>query len=146
MYELNAMKTVLGDDYAFKQTKTVEEVKKILETGEMEGNNTTPFVLQAGNLDIEMNIKNFGTGVITENGVETEPISLEYFCCIRKYGEWESYEEIPYPVNLNVSDLEAEMFRVLDKFAEKRALSFFAENDHISGQLPEIENDEDLEM
>jgi len=139
LYELNAIKKVLGYDYKFHQTKTIEEVKKILETGEMDGNDTTPFVLEVGNLDIEINIKNFGMGVITENSIETEPLSLEYFCCVRINGEWESLESIPCTVDLDVSDIETEMYRVLEKFAELRGLSFFAENDHINPDRPRLD-------
>ena len=136
MYELNAIKKVLGDDYKFHQSKTVDEVKRILATGEMEGNDTVAFVLEAGNLDIEINIDNFAMGVITEDRIETEPLSLSYFCCVRTDGEWESFEGIPCVVDLDVPDIEAEMFRVLDKFAELRGLSFFAENDHINPDRP----------
>jgi hypothetical protein len=149
IYTLEKMKNVLGDDYAFHQTKTVDEVKKILATGEMpeNDNDNVPFVLEAGNLDIEMTI-NYGVGVISENGTEVEPLSIGYFCCVRTNGEWESFEEIPYAVNLDVPDLEAEMFRVLDKFAEKRALSYFAENDHIHDKFPPLpaEDEDELEM
>ena len=142
MYELRAIKKVLGDDYKFHQSKTIDEVKWILATGEMEGNDNVPFVLEVGNLDIEMNINNFAMGVITKDGIETKPLSLSYFCCVRTNGEWESFEEIPYAVDLNVPDIEAEMFRVLGKFAEERSLSFFAENNHIN----QTESEEDMEL
>ena len=129
MYELDAMKKVLGDGYKFTQSKTIEEIKKILETGEMDGNDTVPFVLEAGNLDIEVNIK--WTESDDEN--DKEKAYLEYFCCIRKDGEWESFEEIPFFVNLNAPDMEAEMFKVLDKYADRRGFSFFADNELYRG-------------
>jgi len=137
LYSLDKIKEVLSNDYAFHQSKTIDEVKRILKTGEMSDNNDVPFVLEAGNLDIEITIK----------WNEDDKAYLEYFCCVRTDGEWESFEEIPYTVDLDVPDLEAEMFRVLDKFAEERALCFFAQNEHTrqSGQFIEGENEYDLE-
>lgn len=142
LFSLEATKEILGDDYSFHQTKTVDEVKRILETGAMEGNDTTPFVLVAGNLDIEMNIDNFAMGVIAENGAKTEPLSLSYFCCVRKDGEWESFEEIPDAVNLDAADLEQEMFRILKKFAEEHELSFFISNDAPRHEQFHVDEDE----
>ena len=144
MHELSEMKKILGDDYKFHQTKTVDEIKRILATGEMEGDDTVPFVLEAGNLDIEMFIDNFGMGVISANGIETEPLSLSYFCCVRTNGEWESFREIPYAVDLDVPDIEVEMFKVLDKFAEEHSLCFIMENE--SEQTLESEGEDDLEI
>ena len=141
-YALLAMKKVLSDDYAFHQSKTVDEVKRILETGEVPDNDTVLFVLQAGNLDIEINI-NCGEYL---NDVRISPISLEYFCCVRKDGEWGSFEEIPTPVNLDVPDLEAEMFNVLENFAATRGLSFFASNDDMLRQEETQVNDVVIEM
>jgi len=142
MYTLDAMKKVLGDDYAFHQNKTVEGVKKILETGEMPDNNNVPFVLEVGNLDIEITIN--CVEAITDNGVEPEPISLGYFCCIRENGEWESYGEAPYAVDLDVPDIEAEMFRVLNEFAQERGLSFFAQNEQTPQSEPEREGEMEM--
>lgn len=118
MYSLAAMKQILGDDYGFHQSKTVDEVKRILATGEMPDNDDVPFMLEAGNLDIEINIQ-----------FDIEPITLEYFCCVRIDGKWESYNEILDEVNLDAPDLETEMFRVLSKYAEEEGLSFFAQNE-----------------
>lgn len=144
LYSLDAMKKVLGDDYGFHQTKTVDEIKKILETGEMDGNDNVAIVLEAGNLDIELMI-NFGE---YRNDELITPIHPEYFCCVRTNGEWASYDEISEPVNLDVPDIEAEMFRILDKFAEERSLTFFTQNDRSTQnqQSLETEDEDDMEM
>lgn len=131
LYNLEKMKETLGSRYSFHQSKSIDDIKKILETGEMEGNDTVPFVLEVGNLDIEMNINNSATGVLTDNGVETSPLTLSYYCCVCTNGEWESYDDIPYTVNLDAPDIETEMFSVLDRFALERCLSFFDENEHV---------------
>jgi len=102
---------------------SVDEIKIILENEDMSGNYNVPFVLEAGNLDIEMVI-DFGEYL---NDVRTEPVSLEYFCCVRIDGEWESYDIIFDDVILDVPDIEAEMFRVLSKYAEEKGLSFFSD-------------------
>jgi hypothetical protein len=141
-YALPAMKKILCDDYAFHQSKTVDEIKKILETGEFPDNDTVLFVLQAGNLDIEINI-NCGEYL---NDVRISPVSLEYFCCVCKDGEWASFEEIPTAVNLDAPDLEAEMFHVLENFAATRGLSFFASNDDMFHQGETQVNDAVIEM
>ena len=138
MYTLEEIKEVLGDDYAFKQTKTIEEVKKILETGEMADNNDVPFVLEAGNLDVEVFIY-FDEGM---------PPFLGYYCCVREDGCWESYGDLEDRVNLDVPDLEAEMFRVLAKFAEEYSLSFFVQNENntYDSHNNETEDEEDMEI
>ena len=146
LYSLDAMKKVLGDEYVFHQSKTADEIKRILETGEIPDNDNVPIVLQAGNLDIEMTINNFGMGVISEDGIESEPLSLEYFCCVRKNGKWESFEEIPDTVDLDVPNIETEMFRALEKFADERALSFFASNDDVPRHGQPYENEDEMEM
>jgi len=119
MYELDTIKEVLGDDYRFHPSKTIDEVKRILTTNEMTDNNDVAFMLEAGNLDIE----------ITIYWDDDEHPYLGYYCCLRENGEWSSYGSIDDEVNLDVPDLETEMFRVLDKFAEEQGLSFFKEND-----------------
>jgi hypothetical protein len=147
-YSLDAMKKVLGDDYGFHQSKTVEEVKRILETGEMPDENNVPFVLEAGNLDIEITIR-YGMGVITQNGAEPEPMSIGYFCCVRENGEWASHDNIDENVNLDAPDIESEMFRVLVKYAEEQSLSFFASNERtpqVNEAESESEDEYELEM
>ena len=145
-YSLADMKKALGDDYKFHQSKTIDEVKKILETGDFPDKNIIPFVLHAGNLDIEVIINIFPMGVLSEDGVKTEPISLGYFCCIRKDGKRVSFEEIPALVNLDVPDLEAEMFSVLDNFATTRGLSFFASNEDMNCYEEPHVNEDEIEM
>ncbi len=93
-YSLDEIKLALGDDYKFHQFKTVDEIKHILTTHiltteEMPDNQNVMFVLEVGNLDIEMIIR-FGMGVISKKGIEMEPMTIGYFCCVRKNGEWES--------------------------------------------------------
>jgi hypothetical protein len=145
-YSLAAMKKVLGDDYKFHQSKTIDEVKKILETGDFPDKNTIPFALQVGNLDIKVIINRFNMAVFSEDGVITEPRSLEYFCRIRKDGKLEGFEEIPALVNLDVPDLEAEMFSVLDSFATTRGLSFFASNEDMNCYEEPHVNEDEIEM
>jgi len=124
MVLLDEMKRVLGTDYGFHQKMSVDEIKKILEEGDMDGNDDVPIVLEAGNLDIEMVI-NFGEYL---NDVRIEPVSLEYFCCVRIDGDWESHNTIFDEVNLDVPDIESEMFRVLSKYAKEKGLNFFSQD------------------
>lgn len=124
MFLLDEMKRVLGSDYGFHQSMSIEEIKKILEKDEMNGTNNVPFMLEAGNLDIEMVID---PGEYL-NDVKVKPVSLEYFCCVRTDGEWESHDTIFEEVNLDVPDVESEMFRVLCKYAKEEGLSFFSQD------------------
>ena len=85
-------------------------------------------ILEVGNLDIEL-----CSFQLTEYGYEVAGIDpddemagryLGYFCCVRENGEWQSYDEIFEKVNLDTGDLEREMFRVLDKYAQEKGLSY----------------------
>jgi len=127
LYSLVTTKEELGDDYSFHQSMTIDEIKKTLETGDMESNDNVANMLENGNLDIEL-IINFDE--YDGNGRE-KPTTLEYFCCVRKNGEWQSYDEIPIEVNINAPNIETEMFYVLRKYAEKEGLSFFGQNKSI---------------
>jgi len=111
------LKKMLGEKYIFRQSKTVDEVKKILEMGEMEttGENIVPFGIRAGNLDIEVTIY-FDKGLSPYLG---------YYCSAFENGFWESYGDLEDRVNLDVPDIEAEMFKILVKFSEACSLSFF---------------------
>ena len=134
MYSLDEIKNVLSGDYGFHQAKAIDEVKTILENGEMTDNSDVPFVLEIGNLDIEITIK----------WNEDDTAYLEYFCCIRKDGEWESYNNADTEVNLDVPDLESEMFRVLNEYADKHKLSFFSQNQESEDNVSD-EKEDDLE-
>ena len=119
MYLLEEIKQVLGDDYNFKSSKTVAELKEILATNDLPQDNV-PVVLEVGNLDIEITIY---------ANEDCEGLTLGYFCCLRTDGIWDSYDDIFDTVNLDVPDLEAEMYRVLAKYADEKNLSFFAQNE-----------------
>jgi len=73
------------------------------------------FILEAGNLDIELCL-------FVKNDSSEE--YLGYYCCEKVNGTWESYDEIYEKVNLDVPDIEKEMFRVLEKYAEENGLTF----------------------
>lgn len=117
MYSLNELKMLLGDECEFKALLTTARVKEILENKEFSYSDHVPFVLEVGNLDIEITIF-----------ADMEKLWLGYDCCQKVDGEWESYDVIPDPVNLDVEDIEAEMFRVLDNFAKENGLSYFTQD------------------
>lgn len=119
MYPLEEIKQVLGDDYNFKSSMSVDELKKVIESGIMPDDNV-PVVLEVGNLDIEITIY---------SNEDDDSLYLGYFCCLRKDGVWDSYNDIFDAVNLDVPELEAEMYRVLAKYADEKNLSFFTQND-----------------
>jgi len=134
MYLLQELKEMLGDDYKFSASLTTEQVKEILQNKDFTYSDDVPFVLEAGNLDVEITI-------FTDN----ERIWLGYDCCHKVDGEWESYDVIPDAVNLDVKDIEAEMFRVLDKFAEENGLSYFNQEQEQSFYY-DRDDEEDLEI
>ena len=142
IYTIEAMKKILGNDYSYHQAKTVEEVKKILETDEMGSNtNFAPFLLQVGSLSIEANID---FGEYDEHGNLTGSQRFDYCCCIRgDNGEWSSYIEVHDKVNIDVPDMEVEMFGVLVKFAEEQGLSFFSQEDEYMTQMGLVGDVED---
>lgn len=132
MYTLKELKEILGDDYRFHQHKTVEEMKEILEMGERPTDDV-PVILEVGNLDLEITV--YG------NGTENDPLFWGYYCCVRNEGMWSSYDDLPDEVNLDVADIESEMFKILDRFAEEHGLSFFTQNE----QLPQNESYQECE-
>lgn len=136
LYTLEEIKNVLSGDYCFHAAKTIDEIKQILESDDMPFDNV-PFVLEVGNLDIEITIY---------ADDDHDHLFLGYYCCVRKDGEWESYDEIDTEVNLDTPDLEAEMFRVLSEYADKHNLSFFSQNHELPDTISvQNENEADLE-
>ncbi|MDL2293795.1 DUF4314 domain-containing protein [Ruminococcaceae bacterium OttesenSCG-928-D13] len=117
-YSLEEIKRELGEGYRFHQAMTVEDVKQCLAAGDFPSDTDVLFVLEAGNLDIEVNL------YVDED----KPPRLGYFCCVRANGEWESYNDILDEVNLDAPNFEAEMFRVLEKYAKSESLDFMAQN------------------
>ena len=130
MCQLEDLKELLGDDYKFTALLSAEKVQEIIEKNDFEYSDDVPFVLEAGNLDIEITIF-----------ADNEHMWLGYDCCRKSDGEWESFDTISDEVNLDVPSIENEMFRVLDKFAEENNLSYFTQE-----QENDFDEDDDLEL
>jgi hypothetical protein len=95
----------------------LENLKKILEGNYESFADEVVFVLNAGCVNIEATI------YLTSKG-----LTIGYDCCIKDRvidGDWISYDSIPDEVNLDVDDMESEMFRVLDNFVTEHGLSYF---------------------
>jgi hypothetical protein len=121
MITLEELKQRLGTEYQFQVTLSLENLRKILNSNYDSFADEVVFVLNAGFVNIEATI------YLTAKG-----LTIGYDCCIKDRelnGDWISYDVIPDEVNLDVDDMEAEMFRVLDKFVTKHGLSYFAYND-----------------
>jgi hypothetical protein len=86
----------------------------------------TFYVLEVGNLDIEL------CSFAKDNGEQY----LGYYCCIKENGEWESHDEIYEKVNLDVTDLEKEMFRVLYNYTDEKGLQMNFEFEQAVKQIP----------
>ena len=117
MDTLQNLKQRLGTDYQFKVTLALENLKRILEGNYESFADEVVFVLNAGCVNIEATIY-----------LSAKGLTIGYDCCIKDRvidGDWISYDSIPDEVNLDVDDMEAEMFRVLDKFVTEHGLSYF---------------------
>jgi len=110
---------------------THNEVKRIIECGDNNADGEVPFTLQAGNLAIRMDI-------YSEDDKDVWPI----YYYRKEFDDESCWIFINGDVNLYVTDIEVEMFRVLDKLAEEKGLSFFIQNNEY-GNSPE--NSSELE-
>ena len=121
MDTLQNLKQRLGTDYQFNVTLSLENLRKILNENYESFADEVVFVLNAGCVNIEATIY-----------LSAKGLSIGYDCCIKDRdldGDWISYNSIPDKVNLDVNDMEAEMFRVLNKFVTEHGLSYFEFND-----------------
>jgi hypothetical protein len=117
MDTLQNLKQRLGTDYQFNVTLSLENLRKILNENYESFADEVVFVLNAGCVNIEATIY-----------LSAKGLSIGYDCCILDSdldGDWISYDSIPDKVNLDVDNMEAEMFRVLDKFVTEHGLSYF---------------------
>jgi hypothetical protein len=128
MYTLENLKQKLGDDYSFHATLSLEKVREVLKENDVNFADEVVFVLNAGYVNIEATIF---VSSLSKDGSKII-MSISYDCCIKDReldGDWISYDSIPDEVNLNVSDMETEMFKVIDKFVTEHCLSYFEFND-----------------
>lgn len=127
-----------GVEYEFKPPNE-DDLKKLLnlidggikaENPEKDNSSTIDVfhVLEVGNLDVEL------CSFAKENGEEY----LGYYCCVKTDGEWQSHSEIYEKVNLGVPNIEKEMFRVLENYAEEKGLKFGFELDGIVKDINEV--------
>jgi hypothetical protein len=136
MNTLENLKQMLGDDYSFHATLSLEKVREVLKENDVNFTDEVVFVLNAGHVNIEATI--FVSSLSKDGSII---MSIGYDCCIKDRelrGDWISYDSIPDDINLNVEDMEAEMFRVLDKFVFEHGLSYFNYNGS------EIQNKKDV--
>jgi hypothetical protein len=116
MNKLEEIKKILGKDYEFQSRMYPQKVKQVLEQNDESCCDEVVYVLNAGCVNIEMTLFLSGASLVAG-----------YDCCIKDRelnGDWISYDTIPDEVNLDVDDIETEMFRILDAFVQKEKLSY----------------------
>jgi hypothetical protein len=116
MNPLQKLKDSLGDDYSFHAELSLVKLKEILTSQDLSYTDTVAFMLNAGCVNIE------ATVFLSADG-----LTIGYDCCVKDRendGDWISYDVIPEPVNLDVDDMELEMFQVLDRFIIERGVSY----------------------
>jgi hypothetical protein len=137
MNVLENLKQMLGNDYSFHAILSLEKTREVLKENDVNFADEVAFVLNAGQVNIEATI--FVSHLSKDGGKIV--MGIGYDCCIKDRelgGDWISYDAISDEVNLNVDDMEAEMFRVLDKFVFEHGLSYFNYNGS------EIQNKKDV--
>jgi hypothetical protein len=128
MYTLENLKQMLGDDYSFHATLSLEKVREVLKENDVNFADEVVFMLNAGYVNIEATIF---VSSLSKDGSQII-MRISYDCCIKDRefdGDWISYDSIPDEVNLDVEDIETEMFKVLDKFVTEHGLSYFEFNE-----------------
>jgi hypothetical protein len=128
MNTLENLKQMLGDDYSFHATLSQEKVREVLKENDVNYADEVVFVLNVGYVNIEATIF---VSSLSKDGSKII-MNISYDCCIKDReldGDWISYDSIPDDVNLDVDDMEIEMFRVLDNFVAEHGLSYFEFND-----------------
>ena len=113
---LSHLKNELGSGYSFTSKYSKQEVQRILKSNSPKHSDDVPYSLEAGCVSIEMTIFHDGNRLYTG-----------YDVCVRAHEaplQWSSYASLPEKVNLDVEDMEKEMFRILNNFVKENNLSY----------------------
>jgi len=145
MTEMEKLKKQLGEQYRFGMIMSLSDVKIILENNNNKFySDMVVFSLLVGCVGIEATIMDRCLRPKKPNQTSEKlllfynpdsivtDLFIRYDVIIKAKqadGQWCSYEPLETEVNLDVKDMEQEMFRILYYFAQDQGLSFTEYND-----------------